>query len=88
MTTKRTVEIFTAGCSLCEEAVSLISRIACPSCFVTVNSLKNPKGRERARSLGVNSVPAFAVDGELAACCAVGSADEPGLRAAGVGEPL
>ena len=36
MATKRTIEIFSAGCPACEETVTLVNRIACPSCDVTV----------------------------------------------------
>jgi MerR family copper efflux transcriptional regulator len=34
--TKRTLEMFSAGCPACEETVTLLNRIACPSCEVTV----------------------------------------------------
>ena len=88
MSTHRTVEVFSAGCPLCEETLQLVHRISCPSCSVTVHNMKDPEGRERARTLGVRSVPSVVVNGQLAACCAVGGVDEPGLRAAGVGQIL
>ena len=36
MATKRTIEIFSAGCSVCEDTVTLVKQMACPSCEVTI----------------------------------------------------
>lgn len=36
MAKKRQVEVFTAGCLLCDETVQLVRELACPSCDVTV----------------------------------------------------
>ena len=43
MATKRTIEIFSAGCPACEETITLVNRIACPSCDVTVLDMHNPE---------------------------------------------
>ena len=88
MANKRTVEIFTAGCPLCEETVNLVNRIACPSCSVTVHSMQNPETRKRAKELRIHAIPAVVVNNRLATCCAAGGVDEAGLRAEGVGQPL
>jgi glutaredoxin 3 len=88
-TDRRQVEVFTAGCPLCDEAVALVERIACPSCEVVVLDLRGGgEAADRARSLGVNAVPAVVVDGRVADCCARGPVDEEALRSAGVGQPL
>ena len=42
----------------------------------------------RAKDLGIYSVPAVVVDGELADCCTGRGPDEAALRAAGVGQPI
>jgi hypothetical protein len=42
---------------------------------------------KRAKMLGVRSVPAVAIDGKLADCCAGRGIDEQVLRAAGLGQP-
>ena len=84
---KRKVEIFSAGCSVCDGAVSLVKSIACPSCDVTVLDMHDRTVAKRAENLGVRSVPAVVVDGKLADCCADRGVDEAALRAAGVGQP-
>ena len=88
MNAKRKIEVFIAGCPVCEETVSLVKRAACPSCEVSVLDMKDPEVAERAKSLGVRSVPAVAIDGQLAGCCAKGGPDEATLRAAGLGQPI
>jgi hypothetical protein len=88
MTRRRRVEVFSAGCGLCEEAVGLVRRLACDSCEVIVLSMGDRDTAARARQLGVRSLPAVVVDGRLAACCAGRGPDEASLRAAGVGQAL
>jgi hypothetical protein len=83
---KRMVEIFTAGCACCDETVQMVRSIACQSCDVQVRDMKDPEVARRARELGVRSVPAVAVDGKLAGCCAGRGPTEEALRAAGIGQ--
>jgi len=85
---KRTVEIFSAGCAVCNEVVERVNAIACASCDVVVLDMRQSDVVERAKSLGVSSVPAVAIDGTLANCCAGRGPDEAALRAAGLGQPL
>lgn len=86
---KRTVEIFTAGCPVCDEAVRLVQSLACPSCDVQVLDLRtDPGAQAKAREYGVRRVPAVAVNGKLADCCRQDAVDAGTLRAAGVGVPL
>lgn len=83
---KRKVEIFSAGCRLCDETVSLVTGIACESCEIVVLDMRKAKVARRARDIGVRSVPAVAINGKLADCCAGRGPDEATLRAAGVGQ--
>ena len=85
MTAKRTVEAFSAGCSACEEAVEMVNRVACESCEVSVLDMKDSDVAERAKNMGIRSVPAVVIDGKLADCCAGRGPDEATLRAAGLG---
>lgn len=82
---KRKVEIFSAGCAACEDAIALVKSIACPSCEVTVLDMNDMDVVKQAKALGVRSVPAVAIDGRLAGCCAGRGIDEATLRLAGLG---
>jgi len=88
MSAKRRIEVFSAGCAVCDEAVARVESLACPSCAVEVLDMQDRKVAARARALGVRGVPAVAVDGRLLDCCAGRGLDEGELRAAGVGRPL
>ena len=87
MADRRKVEIFSAGCPACGEAVETVNRIAGPECEVEVLDMRRPDVAARAKGIGVRSVPAVVIDGKLADCCAGRGVDESTLRAAGVGEP-
>jgi hypothetical protein len=88
MVSKRGVQIFSAGCPLCDETVETIRRLACPSCDVTIQDVRAPAVATLAKSLGIASVPAVVIDGELANCCKGRGLDERVLLAAGLGQPL
>jgi glutaredoxin 3 len=88
MNGKRRVEVFSAGCAVCDETIAMVERVACPSCEVTVLDMQDPEVTRRARSLGIRSVPAVVIDGTLAACCSGRGPDEATLRAAGLGQSL
>jgi glutaredoxin len=88
MANKRTIEIFSAGCHVCQDTVDLVNRITCPSCEVSVLDMKDPNVAKRAKNLGIRSVPAVVIDGKIADCCAGRGPDEATLRVAGVGQPL
>lgn len=83
----RTVEIFSAGCHVCREAIEQVEDAACPSCDVRVRDTTTGEGRARARELGLEAVPAVAIDGELVRCCEGGGPDLEVLEAAGLGRP-
>ena len=88
MENKRKVEIFSAGCGCCEDTITLVKAIACPSCEITILDMQTPDVAERAKRLGVRSVPAVVIDGALSDCCANQGPQEGALRAAGIGVPL
>lgn len=85
---KRKIEIFSAGCPACDEAILVVNNLACPSCEVEVVDMHQPAAVARAERYGISSVPAVVVDGKLADCCTGRGVDEGTLRAAGVGVPL
>jgi glutaredoxin len=87
---KRRVEVFTAGCPICEETVRLVNSMVCPSCEVQVYDLREGcatnESRKKAVRYGVTAVPAVAVNGVLLDCCRRGPIDAAVLRVAGVGQ--
>ncbi len=88
MTATRQIEIFSAGCQVCEETIALVNRLACPSCGVTVLDMKDQTVATRAKELGIRTIPAVVIDGQVASCCTGQGATEKELRLAGVGQPL
>ncbi len=88
MATTRQIEIFSAGCPVCEALVARVREMACPSCEITVLHMGDADVAARAASLGVAALPAVTIDGALADCCAGRGPDEATLRAAGLGQPL
>lgn len=83
----RKIEIFSAGCDVCQDVVEQVKAAACPSCEVTVVSMTDTHVTARARSLGIRSLPAVVIDGRLASCCSGGGVDLDVLRSAGLGRP-
>jgi len=49
MATKRKIEIFSAGCAVCDETIELVNEIACPSCEISVLDMRDKTVAERAR---------------------------------------
>ena len=88
MATKRKIEVFSAGCATCNEAIEVVKRAACPSCEVTIHDMRDIEVAKRAKSLGIRSVPSVVIDGKLAGCCAGRGVDEQVLRAAGLGKAI
>ena len=85
MAKTRKIEVFSAGCAVCEGTITLINRIACPSCEVEILDMHQTEVAKKAKRYGIRSVPAVVVDGKLADCCAGRGPDETALRAAGIG---
>ncbi|MEW5795965.1 MAG: hypothetical protein AB1772_06350 [Candidatus Zixiibacteriota bacterium] len=86
---KRIVEIFVAGCLLCDETVKEVQGILCPSCDLRILDLRTDKSAQtKAAECGITRVPAVTIDGNLASCCAGKSVDIGLLKSLGVGEPL
>lgn len=88
MTSTRKVEIFSAGCAVCQDTIDLVNEMACPSCEISILDMKDQSVADRANSLGIRSLPAVVVDGKLADCCAGRGVDKDSLRQAGVGQPI
>lgn len=81
----RKIEIYSAGCPVCKQAIDLVQSTACSSCDVTTLDLHDPQVAKRAKELGIHSTPAIVIDGKLADCCQSHGIDESTLRSAGIG---
>jgi glutaredoxin 3 len=80
--TKKKVEVFSAACPACREAIQVVKRLAGPSQEVVVLDMHKSEVASKAKQYGVRSVPAVAIDGKLAGCCAGRGPDEHDLRSA------
>lgn len=87
MSGKRKVEVFVAGCPLCDETIELVKKLACPGHDVTIYNLQK-EGMDKTRGYGINSVPTVVVDGKILDCCIRRKPTEADLRAAGIGMPF
>jgi len=83
---KRQVEIFTAGCPVCEPVVKDVQEMACGSCEVRVYDLSKEEGVEKAKEYNIRSLPAVVVNGELLDCCKNKGVEKSELLAAGIGK--
>lgn len=92
MKAKRKIEIFSAGCAVCEETVKEVKAAACPDCEVVVYDLNSVSatdgGKEKAKQYGIKSVPAVVIDGQTAGCCSGRGVDINELKQAGLGQAL
>lgn len=88
MSDKRRIEVFSAGCPACQETIDRIKDIACSSCDVVILDMRDTAVAKRAKDLGIRSIPAVAIDGKLADCCAGRGPDEAVLRSAGLGKSV
>lgn len=83
------IEVFIAGCPLCDEAVKTVRETACPNCEITVYDLREGCATDEcwdnAQQYGIARLPAVVVDGKLASCCEGSKVNPDQLRAAGAG---
>jgi len=64
MPEKRQIDIYSAGCPVCQEAIATVRDMACPSCVITVRDMNQADVAAEANALGIGSVPAIVIDGK------------------------
>lgn len=88
--TKRKVEVFTAGCPICEPVVAMVKDLACDSCDLTVYNLSEQGNTsvylEKVKEYNITSLPAVAINGELLSCCSGRGVSREQLLSAGIGQ--
>ncbi|MGI8582262.1 MAG: hypothetical protein ACR2KX_08695 [Chitinophagaceae bacterium] len=89
---KRKIELFTAGCTVCEPVVEMVKEMACSSCEVVIYNLSQPcetkECLEKVKTYGIKALPAIAVNGKLLSCCQNKGISVEELKNAGIGEPV
>jgi hypothetical protein len=87
---KRKIELFTAGCAVCEPVVEMVKAMACSSCEVVTYNLSEPCETkvclEKVKAYGIKALPAIAVNGELLSCCQNKGISAEELQRAGIGK--
>ena len=81
----RKVEVFSAGCACCDEAIEAVKAATCSNCDVVVRDMGDAAVQADAKRYGIGRVPAVVIDGKLADCCKSGGIDIRQLRAMGLG---
>ena len=81
-TAKHTIEIFSAGCSTCQETIETVRKVAGSEHSIQVHDMRHGDTAARAKTLGVRSLPAVVINGKLAGCCAGRGPDEHVIRQA------
>jgi len=89
---KRSVEVFTAGCPLCDPVVAMVKEIACEQCEITIYDLVKQCNDKiclsKVEAYQISKVPAVAVDGRLLNCCMNEGVSKEELINAGIGRPI
>lgn len=89
-TAKRLVEVFTAGCPICNDTIELVKSLVCSSCDLQIYNLREGcatnECREKAERYGITAVPAVAVNSVLLDCYRREPITADHLKAAGIGQ--
>lgn len=87
---KRKIELFTAGCSVCESVIETVKSMACSSCEVVIYNLSQlcdtKECLEKVKAYGIKALPAIAVNGKLLNCCENKGISLEELKNAGIGQ--
>ena len=83
----RKIEVFTAECSLCDDAVQLVQRLACESCEVEVLDMKTAAAQSKAKQYSVTRSTCHLRQRETGGLLPSGPVDEATLCALGIGSP-
>lgn len=89
---KRKIELFIAGCTVCEPVVEMVKDMACSDYDVVIYNLSNPcetkECIEKVKTYGIKALPAIAVNGKLLSCCQNKGISKGELRTAVFGQPI
>jgi hypothetical protein len=86
MAQRRKIEVFTAGCPCCTEAVELVEFLAGTKHDIEIRDMHDRAVAVAASGYGIRRLPAVVIDGRLADCYAARDLDEAILTEAIFGE--
>jgi predicted DsbA family dithiol-disulfide isomerase len=64
----KNIEVFTAGCYLCEETIQIVRKAKCEECTVIERNLSEECECgciEKAKEYGIKVVPSIVIDGKV-----------------------
>lgn len=82
------IEVFSAGCPLCEDVIWKLHSIASNNCDIGILDMNHPWNVEKADKLGIHRIPAVLIDGELLDRCVLDDLNEELLIATGIADPV
>lgn len=86
---KKQIEIFTAGCPVCEPVVALVKETACENCEITIHNLSEKCESKicvsKMEEYQIKRLPAIVVNGRLIGCCKNIEITKDDLVNAGIG---
>jgi glutaredoxin 3 len=62
---KHRIEIFSAGCPLCQKAINRVHQVADGSCEIEVLDMHRHRAQAQTEMYGITNVPAIVVDGKV-----------------------
>ncbi|WP_373056324.1 thioredoxin family protein [Zunongwangia sp. H14] len=87
---KRQVEVFTAGCPVCDPVVNMVKELACENCDVKIYDLVKQCDDKtcltKMEEYNIKKIPAVAVNGKLLSCCKNEGVSREALIEAGIGQ--
>jgi len=82
MAQRRKIEVFSAGCPCCTEAVELVEFLAGTEHDIEIRDMHDPAVAAAAKGYGTHRLPAIVIDGRLADWYAARDLDEATLTQA------
>ncbi|MCM4157986.1 thioredoxin family protein [Gramella sp. AN32] len=87
---KRQVEVFTAGCPLCDPVVKMVKELACGNCDVQIYDLVKQCDDKtciaKMKEYNLKKIPAVAINGKLLDCYKDSAITKEKLIEAGIGQ--
>jgi len=82
---KNHIEIFTAGCSICEPVVQFVKETAGANCNISIYNLSERSYNNICKKYSIKRLPSIVVNGILLDCCKNIDITKEDLINAGIG---